>query len=109
MTPSQVTAINQARSQAKLPRDQSGFWVGDTIAEDSNAFGKFEAYAQVFYNRFGFYVPIISTEGGAIIGSAEDPRYPSVNEQDVTSRTLAAYHYMLDEAPPYFLPTPLGC
>lgn len=102
LTPDQVEAINQARRLAKLPREQGGFWVGNTIDEDSNAFGKFEAYANIFFDRFGYYLPVISTEGGAIIGAAEDPRYPPVNAADLTERSLAAYHFMLDEAPPYF-------
>ncbi len=102
LTPQQVAAINRARSMAKLPREQGGFWVGNTIEEDSNAFGKFEAYATIFYNRFGYYLPIISTEGGAIVGAAEDPRYPPVREEDLTQLTLAAYQAMLDDAPAYF-------
>jgi hypothetical protein len=102
LTPEEAEAINQARAIAKLPRAEGGFWVGNTIAEDSNAFTKFEAYAEIFYNRFGYHLPLIGTEGGAILGSAEDPRYPSVNETDLTERTLAAYHFMLDQAPPYF-------
>jgi hypothetical protein len=102
LSPQQVEAINQARRKAKLPRDQGGFWVGNTIDEDSNAFGKFNAYANLFYRRFGYYLPVIGTEGGAISGAAEDPRYPSLRNEDVTSLTLGAYHYMLDEAPAYF-------
>ncbi len=102
LTPEQVKAINLARSRAKLPREEGGFWVGNSIDEDSNAFGKFEAYANIFYDRFGYHIPLISTEGGAIVGSAEDPRYPAVSEEDLTRLTLAAYHAMLDDAPPYF-------
>jgi hypothetical protein len=102
LTPEQVEAINHARRFAKLPPEEGGFWVGNTIDEDSNAFRKFEAYAHIFYECFGYYLPIIGTEGGAISGAAEDPRYPPVQEADVTSLTLAAYHAMLDDAPPYF-------
>ena len=102
LTPEQVEAINHARSIAKLPREQGGFWVGNTIDEDSNAFRKFEAYANIFYDRFGYYLPVIGTEGGAMIGSAEDPRYPPVREKDLTTLTLKAYYAMLDDAPPYF-------
>jgi hypothetical protein len=98
----QIEAINHARSIAKLPRQRGGFWVGNTIDEDSNAFGKFEAYANIFFDRFGYYLPVIGTEGGAIIGSAEDPRYPPVRQEDLTALTLAAYHAILDDAPPYF-------
>ncbi len=102
LTPEQAEAINHARSIAKLPREQGGFWVGNTIDEDSNAFRKFEAYANIFFDRFGYYVPVIGTEGGAIAGAAQDPRYPPVREEDLTALTLAAYHAMLDDAPPYF-------
>jgi len=102
LTPEQVEAINDARRMAKLPRAQGGFWVGNTIDEDSNAFRKFEAYANIFYDRFGYYLPVIGTEGGAIIGSAEDPRYPPVRGEDLINLTLGAYHAMLDDAPPYF-------
>lgn len=102
LTPEQVEAINHARSIAKLPREQGGFWVGNTIDEDSNAFHKFDAYAKIFYRRFGYYLPVIGTEGGAIIGAAEDPRYPPVRAEDLTALTLGAYHAILDDAPPYF-------
>jgi hypothetical protein len=102
LTPGQVEAINYVRSIAKLPRAEGGFWVGDTIDEDSNAFRKFEAYANIFYRRFGYYLPVIGTEGGAIIGSAEDLRYPPVREEDLTELTLGAYHAMLDDAPAYY-------
>ncbi len=102
LTPEQVESINRARRMAKLPREEGGFWVGNTIDEDSNAFGKFEAYANIFFDRFGYYLPVIGTEGGAIIGSAEDPRYPPVSQEDLSILTLAAYHAMLDNAPPYF-------
>lgn len=102
LTPEQVETINHARSIAKLPREQGGFWVGNTIDEDSNAFRKFEAYGNIFYRRFGYYLPVISTEGGAIIGAAEDPRYPPVRTEDLTTLTLGAYQAMLDDAPAYF-------
>jgi hypothetical protein len=102
LTPEQVEAINHARRIAKTPREEGGFWVGNTIDEDSNAFRKFEAYANIFYRRFGFYLPVISTEGGAIAGAAEDPRYPPVRPEDVTRLTLGAYHAVLDDAPAYF-------
>jgi hypothetical protein len=48
LTPGQVEAINHARRIAKTPREQGGFWVGNSIDEDSNAFRKFEAYANIF-------------------------------------------------------------
>jgi hypothetical protein len=102
LTPEQVEAINHARRIARLPRERGGYWAGDTIHEDSNGFRKFEAYGEVFFRRFGYYPPIIGTEGGAVIGSAEDPRYPPVSEKDLATLTIDAYHTMLDDTPAYF-------
>ncbi len=103
LSPAQAQAINAARGQAKLPFEQGGFWVGNTIDEDSNAFGKFDAYAHIFYGRFGYYLPIIGTEGGATVGAAEDPRYPAITPADHADLTRRAYYFMLDAAPGYFL------
>jgi hypothetical protein len=103
LTPEQVGAIDLARRNSRLPRALGGFWVGDTIDADSNAFRKFEAYAHLFFSRFGYYLPVIGSEGGAIMGAAEDPRYPPVTDQDLTQLTLGAYHAMLDRVPAYFL------
>ena len=99
LTPEQVQAINQARANARQP---GGYYVGDTINTDSNGFRKFEAYAQIMFERLGYYLPIIGTEGGAIAGEQQDPRYPPVTDEDVTSLTLRAYQAMTDQAPPYF-------
>ncbi len=97
-----VEAINRARQISRLPREQGGYYVGDTIDEDSNGFRKFGAYRNILYTRIGREIPIITTEGGAIVGAREDPRYPPVTEADVVRRTQAAFQYMLDEAPPYY-------
>jgi hypothetical protein len=102
LTPQQVKGINHARAISRLPHEQGGFYVGDTIYEDSNAFGKFEAYARIFYDRFGYYLPVISTEGGAIAGAQEDPRYPQVTDEDVAELTERSYHAVLDDAPAYY-------
>lgn len=102
LTPEQVQAINEARRIARLPRSRGGYWVGDTIDEDSNGFRKWEAYANLFYRYFGYNLPVIGTEGGAVAGAQEDPRYPPVRDQDVVTLTLQAYHIVLDEAPDYF-------
>jgi hypothetical protein len=99
LTPEQVQTIDNARINAKLP---GGYYVGDTIHHDSNSFRKFEAYAKIFSDEMGFYIPIITTEGGPLVGDAQDPRYPAITEDDLTDLTLQAYHYMLDDAPAYY-------
>ena len=102
LTPGQVAGINRARQISRLPRSQGGYYVADTIDGDSNAFRKFEAYEHIFYQRFGYAIPIISTEGGAIAGAGEDPRYPVVSDDDVAQETLYAYRYMVEQAPSYY-------
>jgi hypothetical protein len=37
-----------------------------------------------------------------VIGAAEDPRYPPVRAEDLTTLTLNAYLAMLDDVPEYF-------
>ncbi|MCS7220762.1 MAG: DUF5107 domain-containing protein [Anaerolineae bacterium] len=102
LSAAEVAAINHARQIARWPRSQGGYYVGDTIDEDSNGFRKFEAYRNIVYRRLGRELPIITTEGGAIVGSQEDPRYPRVTELDVAQRTRAAFQYMIDQAPAYY-------
>ncbi len=94
-----VNTINTARLQERLKKN---YRVGTTIYEDSNGFRKFEAYGKIFFDRFGFYIPIISTEGGAIAGDFQDPRYPPVSDSDVTGWTLSAYRDMLNNVPAYY-------
>ncbi len=94
-----VTTINAARLKERIKKT---YRVGTTIDEDSNGFRKFEAYEHIFFKRFGWYIPIISTEGGAITGDFQDPRYPPVNENDVTDWTLTAYRDMLKDVPAYY-------
>ncbi|MCB0155526.1 MAG: hypothetical protein KDF65_12090 [Anaerolineae bacterium] len=99
LTPEQVQIINTARANSHQP---GGYYVGDTVHEDSNGFRKFEAYAQIFYDRFGYHIPIITTEGGPLTGDHQDPRYPAITDADVTDLTVRAYHAMLDTAPAYY-------
>ncbi|MEP7200952.1 MAG: hypothetical protein ABI874_14100, partial [Chloroflexota bacterium] len=98
----QIAAINTARLNARLPRAQGGYFVSDSIHGDSNGFRKFEAYEHIVVERVGFEIPIISTEGGAIAGAHEDPRYPPMTDDDVTTTTLAAYRTMIESAPAYY-------
>lgn len=102
LTADQAAAINHARAIAHLPRAAGGYYVADTIDSDSNGFRKFEAYAHIFSARFGYPIPIISTEGGAVAGADDDPRYPPVRDSDVSMATLYAYRYMIESAPDYY-------
>ena len=102
LTPEEVSLINKARSISRLPRSQGGYYVGDTVDKDSNGFRKFEAYAQVIEQETGRLMPVITTEGGVIPGSDEDPRYPKTTDDDVATQTVDAFRYMVQEAPDYY-------
>lgn len=104
LSPDQVNVeeLNFWRAVDRSPnRPDGGKHKGDTILEDSNGFRKFEAYHQEFVRRFGFEIPVIVTEGGWIIGDAQDKRYPPVTVEAQTRWLLMAYEYMLDRAPDY--------
>ncbi|MHB0876524.1 MAG: DUF5585 domain-containing protein [Anaerolineae bacterium] len=102
LTADQVGRIDEARRNSRLPRSQGGYYVGDTIYADSNGFLKFQAYARILEEEVGFLIPIITTEGGAIIGSAEDPRYPAIGEDDLVEMTVGAFRYLEENQPAYY-------
>jgi hypothetical protein len=98
-----IEALNNARAHSHEP---GGYYVGDNILADSNGFRKYEAYGQIYRDIFGATIPVISTEGGAIAGDHQDPRYPQVSPAKVSELTLAAYQKMLDAPSYYFAFTP---
>jgi hypothetical protein len=102
LTPEQVANINHARATAREP---GGYFVGDNLADDSTCFLHFIAYHDQFQELFGFEIPLISTEGGATRGSAEDPRYPPVDGRTVAEWTVWEANYMLDQSPDYYFAT----
>ncbi|MCC7354010.1 MAG: hypothetical protein IT330_09650 [Anaerolineae bacterium] len=102
LSEAEVRFINDARASSRRPRSQGGYYRGSTIQQDSNAFRKFETYNAIILQEVGFAMPILSTEGGAIPGTQEDPRYPRVTDSDVAEWTAGAFRYMVENAPPYY-------
>ncbi len=94
LPPQRIAEINAAFAAGKMH--------GFTLLDDSTGFFHFISYREQFYGLFGFDIPLISTEGGATKGSAEDPRYPAVTGQTVADWTLWTADYMLDDAPDYY-------
>jgi hypothetical protein len=78
--------INQWRASDKNP--------GDTIADDASCFLAFQAVDQFARQALGFPVPIISTEGGPVVGWKEDRRYPRVTPKLHSERVVAIAEYM---------------
>lgn len=61
--------------------------------EDINGVLGFRAFATIFYKRLGFVPPFIIAEGGWKIGSAEDNRFPKVDDELHRDYTLAVYDW----------------
>ena len=54
------------------------------------------------YEALGFYVPIISTEGGPVVGWGDDNRYAKVNPTTHAEWQMEITRFMQDEAPPWY-------
>lgn len=96
--PELVNGLNEIRALDSRP-----FYVGDQLLDDSNGFFKFLATAEIFKEIIGYVPPAIITEGGWIIGHAQDQRYPPVTETYQANETLRGYKYMQSEAPDWLL------
>ena len=89
-----LAEVNEMRSRNKNP--------GATIFDDSNCFRGWELAGHRMYEALGFYIPIISTEGGAVMGWGDDLRYAKVNPTTHAQWQMEITHFMQDEAPPWY-------
>lgn len=78
--------INEWHARDKNP--------GDTIADDHACFLGFQFADQMARKALGFPVPIISTEGGPVIGWKQDRRYPRVTPDLHCERVVGIAEYM---------------
>ena len=63
--------INEWRASDKNP--------GDTLVDDASCFLAFQLMDQMVVKTLGYPVPLISTEGGPVVGWKEDRRYPRID------------------------------
>ncbi|MBI4675055.1 MAG: hypothetical protein HY741_25730 [Chloroflexi bacterium] len=61
--------------------------------EDPNGVLGFRSFATIFFKRLGFVPPFIVGEGGWKIESAEDNRFPAVDDELHRDYTLAVYDW----------------
>lgn len=78
--------INQWRQSDKNP--------GNTVRDDPSCFLVFQLFDEYAFSALGYHVPIISTEGGAVIGWKEDRRYPRVDARTHADWTAAITEYL---------------
>ncbi len=86
--------VNREREMCKNP--------AQTIVQDHACFREFEYYNHLAVKYLGRAIPIISTEGGMLVGRREDPRYPRVTPDAQCSQTVAMFDFMQRQAPDYY-------
>ena len=89
--------INLWRRQGKRP--------GSTIEEDSDCWRCFELADLMAREALGYSVPVIGTEGGAVIGWRDDRRYPRVTPEIHKDWTVQINRFLQTQAPAYFFTT----
>lgn len=86
--------VNELRARNKNP--------GDTILDDPNCFRGWEAAGKMIHDALGFHVPVISTEGGPVVGWGDDQRYPKVNPTTHLQWQLDIVRFLQSQAPPWY-------
>ncbi len=89
-----IEELNDFRMRTKNP--------GATINDDYNCFLEFQYWDGQAQKYLGHSLPVLTTEGGLVVGDIQDARYPRINPWIHADWTAAASKYMLDEAPDYY-------
>jgi hypothetical protein len=69
--------------------------------EDSNGFRKYEFLDAIVKRHLGRSLPIVGTEGGTMVGSQEDPRFPAVTPAS-HAKTITDGFAAMRSAPDYY-------
>jgi len=86
--------VNAVRAAHKNP--------GATIYDDASCFGSWDLFGQTMHETLGFHVPIISTEGGPVVGWGDDNRYAKMNPTTHADWQMEITHFLQEEAPPWY-------
>ncbi|HEY64121.1 MAG TPA: carboxypeptidase regulatory-like domain-containing protein [Caldilineae bacterium] len=89
-----IEEINRLRAERKNP--------GATVYDDPNCFRGYLWTARMIRETLGFMVPIISTEGGPVVGWGDDKRYPKVIPEQHAEWQVEICRFMQEEAPDYY-------
>ncbi len=92
--PDSLDEVNAARSLGKNPVQ--------TIISEHACFREFEYYNTLAIKYLGRSIPIISTEGGYLVGRREDPRYMRLTPEAHCDATVALFDFMQRQAPDYY-------
>jgi len=86
--------VNLVRASNKNP--------GQTAYDSPNCFNGYQTAGQMIYDALGFYVPVISTEGGPVVGWGDDNRYAKVNPTTQMEMQIGITRYMQSQAPAWY-------
>lgn len=86
--------INQQRQQEKD--------TNSTVADDPDCFRAWEVAGQIIHEALGRYVPVISSEGGPVVGCHDDKRYPKVTPNQQAEWQASISRFMQEKAPDWY-------
>ena len=86
--------VNELRVRAANP--------GHTIEDDPNCFRGWESAGAKIHAALGFHIPVISTEGGPVVGWGDDKRYPKMIPSQQAEFQMGIMGFMQDEAPDWY-------
>ncbi len=92
-----IDFVNEERGSRKSP--------SETILQDHACFREFEFYNHLAIKYLGHSIPVISTQGGILVGRRQDRRYPRVTPDMHRDQTVAMFDFMQRQAPDYYLAT----
>jgi len=86
--------INERRARDKNP--------GQTVAEDANCFRGWERAGKMVFDALGRYIPVISTEGGPVVGWGDDLRYNKITPDQQAEMQLGVTRFLQESAPDWY-------
>ena len=90
----QIETINRLRREGATP--------GETLQQDATCWLAYKLWDDQINQAFGHSVPIMSTEGGVVVGDRQDGRYPRNDARRHEEVTLWIQDFLAREAPPWY-------
>jgi len=89
-----LSMVNQIRALNANP--------GHTVLDDPNCFCSWEVAGKVVEATLGFHLPVISTEGGPVVGWGDDNRYAKVSPETHRAWQLEIARFLEEQAPEWY-------
>ncbi len=89
--------LEQVNAVRKAHKNQ-----GATLEDDANTFLSWQLWGEMSYKALGFHIPVISTEGGPVVGWGDDDRYARVTPFVQADWQMEIVRFMQDEAPDWY-------